>query len=170
MSVCSCRKLELTTREIQVYNGCVNSQIPGMWGEWEYNTCLPIPSLAAWLPFSKPKAALRVCTQSLGTHCRIAWMRWGKFRAMSLQWSRNREAVGKIPLSLLKSAVLLGSLQAPPKALSQDIARYQIFATIFNSFDISDWPEESFLHSQLPQVDFQGLQEQCCKVWDKFIQ
>lgn len=75
-------------------------------------------------------------------------------------------------MSPLKSAALLGLLQPPPKASFQDFARYLIFTATFNSIGISHWPGERILHMQLPwgtctQADFQGLQEQCCKAWDK---
>lgn len=165
--LCSCRKLELTTREIQAYNGCINSHIPGVWSEWKYNACLPILTpLTAWMPFSKPKAPLRVPTEPLGTRCRMVQMtRWGKFRSMSLQWSSGRAARGKIPMSPLEPAALLGLLQPPPKASFQDIAGYQFFTAAFNSLGTSDWAEGSILHIHLPwrtwtQADFLQFQEQ----------
>lgn len=174
--LCSCRKLELTTREIQAYNGCINSQIPGVWSEWKYNTFLPIPPLPAWMPFSKPKAPLRVCTGPLGTRCRTVQMtQWGKFRSMSLQWSKDRAARGKISMSSLKAAALLGLLQSPPKAPFQDIAEYQIFIAAFNYLGTSDWAEGSILHIHLlwitcPPAYFLQFQEQCREVWDKLVQ
>lgn len=128
----------------------------------------PFPLCQLDCPCPKPKP-LWDCTQPLETCCRTARMRqWGKFRAMPLEWSRDRAARGKIPRSPWKSAALLGSLQPPPKALFPDIPRHQIFTATFNSFSISDWPEKSILHIQLPwktctQADFQGLQERSCK-------
>lgn len=128
-------------------------------------------SLAALLQTQSPR---RVCTQPLETGCRMVQMRhWGKFRATALQCSRDRTA-GEIPMSPLKSAALLGLFQPPPKAPFQDVVRNQIFTATFNSFGIRTGLKKASLASLLPQrtctqADFQGLQEQCCKVWDKLI-
>ena len=93
-----------------------------MWGEWEYNTCLSIPSLPAWPPFSKCEAPLRVWTQSLETCCRRVQMRCrGKFRAMALQWCRNKAAKGKTPMGPLKSAALFVCYSPLPKHHSKTL-------------------------------------------------